>query len=228
MEKENFIKEFNFKDEDMEICDGLIEYHKNNMEYKLPGRSIGVSMKKSTDVTVYPASQNPFVLMYKKLIFGYMKEYLAAYDNPLGEVTIADGFNIQHYKPSEGYLNWHSERSIHLTHQRALTFMTYLNDVEDGGGTEFKYQGLRHNAKKGKTLLWPSDFTHTHRGQVSPTQEKYITTGWFNHTDVAFIRGEISRAVAQKNEEMQRKAQEEKKYQEHLHKNAEEKENNNE
>ena len=30
--------------------------------------------------------------------------------------------------------------------------MTYLNDVEDGGGTEFKYQ-LRHNAKKGKTLI---------------------------------------------------------------------------
>ena len=66
--------------------------------------------------------------------------------------------------------------------------MTYLNDVEDGGGTEFKYQGLRHNAKKGKTLIWPSDFTHTHRGQKSPTQEKYIATSWFNHVDVAFIR----------------------------------------
>ena len=209
MEKENFIKEFNFSEEDMPICDALIEYHKNNMEYKYAGRSIGAnSAKKSTDVTVYPASQNPFVLSYKKLLFGYMKEYLAAYDNPLGELTIADGFNIQHYNPTEGYLNWHSERSIHLTHQRALTFMTYLNDVEDGGGTEFKYQGLRHNAKKGKTLLWPSDFTHTHRGQVSPTQEKYITSGWFNHTDVAFIRGEISRAVHKKNEEMQRKAQE--------------------
>ena len=29
----------------------------------------------------------------------------------------------------------HSERSIHLTHRHR----TYLNDVEDGGGTEFKY-----------------------------------------------------------------------------------------
>ena len=205
---ETFIKEFNFSEDDMSICDALIEYHKHNLEYKNIGKSIGANeMKKSTDVTVFPASQNPFVLMYKKLLFGYVKEYNASYDNPLAELTIADGFNIQHYKPGEGYLNWHSERSVHLTHQRALTFMTYLNDVEDGGGTEFKYQGLRHNAKKGKTLIWPSDFTHTHRGQKSETQEKYITTGWFNHVDVAFIRGEISRAVAQKNAEMMKKEQ---------------------
>ena len=202
---ETFIKEYNFSEEDMHLCDDLIEYHKNNMEYKNLGKSIGANeMKKSTDVTVFPASQNPFILMYRKLLFGYKKEYNAAYDNPLAEMTIADGFNIQHYKPGEGYLNWHSERSIHLTHQRALTFMTYLNDVEDGGGTEFKYQGLRHNAKKGKTLIWPSDFTHTHRGQKSETEEKYITTGWFNHVDVAFIRGEISRAVAQRNTEMKK------------------------
>ena len=202
---ETFIKEYNFSDEDMHLCDDLIEYHKNNIEYKNLGKSIGANeMKKSTDVTVFPASQNPSIMMYRKLLFGYMREYNTAYDNPLAELTIADGFNIQHYKPGEGYLNWHSERSVHLTHQRALTFMTYLNDVEDGGGTEFKYQGLRHNARKGKTLIWPSDFTHTHRGQKSETQEKYITTGWFNHVDVAFIRGEIARAVAQRNAEIKK------------------------
>ena len=202
---ETFIKEFNFSEEDMHLCDDLIEYHKNNMEYKNLGKSIGANeMKKSTDVTIFPASQNPSIMMYRKLLFGYMREYNTAYDNPLAELTIADGFNIQHYKPGEGYLNWHSERSVHLTHQRALTFMTYLNDVKDGGSTEFKYQGLRHNAKKGKTLIWPSDFTHTHRGQKSETQEKYITTGWFNHVDVAFIRGEIARAVAQRNAEIKK------------------------
>ena len=99
---ETFIKEFNFKDEDMHLCDDLIQYHNNSMEYKFEGRSIGANeMKKSTDVTIYPSSQNPSVLMYKKLLFGYVKEYNAAYDNALAELTIADGFNIQHYKPDE-------------------------------------------------------------------------------------------------------------------------------
>ena len=61
---------------------------------------------------------------------------------------------------------------------RVLVFMTYLNDVPDGG-TMFKYQDLIVPAKKGLTLIWPTDFTHTHRGIPSPTQEKWIATGWY-------------------------------------------------
>jgi hypothetical protein len=57
--------------------------------------------------------------------------------------------------------------------------MTYLNDVEDGG-TEFKYQNIISPAKKGLTLLWPVDWTHTHKGQISKTKEKYIITGWLS------------------------------------------------
>jgi hypothetical protein len=58
--------------------------------------------------------------------------------------------------------------------------MTYLNDVNDGG-TEFLYQKITSPAKKGLTLIWPADWTHTHRGQISKTKEKSIITGWFNY-----------------------------------------------
>jgi hypothetical protein len=58
--------------------------------------------------------------------------------------------------------------------------MTYLNDVNDDGETEFYYQNLKIKPQKGKTVIWPADWTHTHRGITSPTQEKYIITGWFN------------------------------------------------
>ena len=63
---------------------------------------------------------------------------------------------------------------------RHLAFMTYLNDVQDEGGTEFYYQRLKSPARKGLTLIWPVDWTHLHRGVVSPTEEKYIITGWFS------------------------------------------------
>jgi hypothetical protein len=59
--------------------------------------------------------------------------------------------------------------------------MTYLNTVTDQGGTEFLHQNLTVNAEQGKTLIWPADWTYTHRGVISPTQEKYIITGWFNY-----------------------------------------------
>jgi hypothetical protein len=58
--------------------------------------------------------------------------------------------------------------------------MTYLNDVPNGG-TEFYYQGLKSPAKKGLTLIWPADWTHTHRGIVDDKNEKYIVTGWYNY-----------------------------------------------
>ena len=35
-------------------------------------------------------------------------------------------------------------------------------------------------AKKGLTLIWPSEWTHTHKGEVSSTKEKIIITGWYN------------------------------------------------
>jgi hypothetical protein len=58
--------------------------------------------------------------------------------------------------------------------------MTYLNTVTDGGETEFFWQKIKVKPEKGLTLIWPSDFTHTHRGIPSPSQKKYIVTGWFN------------------------------------------------
>ena len=59
--------------------------------------------------------------------------------------------------------------------------MTYLNDVTDQGGTEFYNQKIITEPKKGLTLIWPADWTHTHRGIASPTQDKYIATGWLSY-----------------------------------------------
>jgi len=58
--------------------------------------------------------------------------------------------------------------------------MTYLNTVEDGGETEFFHQQRSISPQKGLTVIWPADWTHTHRGVPSPTETKYIITGWFN------------------------------------------------
>jgi hypothetical protein len=58
--------------------------------------------------------------------------------------------------------------------------MTYLNDVPNGGTDFYYYPELNLQAKKGLTIIWPSDWTHTHRGVISKTHEKYIVTGWFS------------------------------------------------
>ena len=99
------------------------------------------------------------------------------------KLNIKEPINLQHYAPNEGFFDWHCERSCHQSHQRALVFMTYLNDVNDGGETEWYHQKLKVKAVKGKTVIWPTDFTHLHRGITSPTEHKYIATGWFSFLD---------------------------------------------
>ena len=174
---ESFIQETML--EDISICDKLIEYHKNNIEYK--NRSHITAGKISTDVTVFIGNKNPIMHMYMQEVMKAVGLYIKTYDlEHMFAVTLREAFNIQHYAPNEGFLGYHCERIQSQTNQRALVFMTYLNDVTDGGETEFKYQKLKVKPVKGKMVVWPTDFTHLHRGVVSPTQEKYIATGWYN------------------------------------------------
>ncbi len=58
--------------------------------------------------------------------------------------------------------------------------MTYLNDVEDGGITKFEHFDIKIKPKKGKTLIWPAEWTHAHSGEVLNKGTKYIVTGWMN------------------------------------------------
>jgi len=88
---------------------------------------------------------------------------------------------LQGYKPPNGgFKEYHCERNS--PNNVCFVWMFYLNTVNDGGETEFKYQKHFEKAEKGKLLIWPSDFTHTHRGIPSPTEEKYIFTGWYEFT----------------------------------------------
>lgn len=85
---------------------------------------------------------------------------------------------IQHYKPGEGYHKWHIDGAQMNSCDRAMVYMTYLNDVTEGGGTMFYHQKVTTKAVKGKTLIFPAAYTHLHKGEISKTQHKYILTGW--------------------------------------------------
>jgi hypothetical protein len=64
---------------------------------------------------------------------------------------------------------------------RMMVFSLYLNDVAEGGETEFLYVKKRISPKAGRLMIWPPGFTHTHRGNPPLTEEKYILTGWLEY-----------------------------------------------
>lgn len=85
---------------------------------------------------------------------------------------------MQKTEPGEGYHMWHCENSDRGYQGRVLAYMWYLNDVEEGGETEFLYYSKRIKPTKGGCLLWPAGFTHTHRGNPPLSNTKYVMTGW--------------------------------------------------
>lgn len=91
--------------------------------------------------------------------------------------------NLQKYLAGSGaYHHWHSEvypqnascESLH----RVLLFMYYLNDVAEGGETEFYYQNRKIAPQAGRLVIAPAGFTHTHKGHVARSGDKYIATSW--------------------------------------------------
>lgn len=90
-------------------------------------------------------------------------------------------YNIQRYYPNQGYHAPHCEHGD-APSTRVLAWMFYLNDVTDGGGTYFTNYDYTTQAKKGRLVIWPAYWTHTHHGVVSPTETKYIATGWYIFT----------------------------------------------
>ena len=92
-------------------------------------------------------------------------------------------YNLQKYNPGQGYHVSHCENAGGIAMTRVLAWMIYLNTVNDGGGTSFDNYNIQTLAVEGSLLIWPAYWTHFHHGIVSPTETKYIATGWCSYTD---------------------------------------------
>lgn len=178
---ETFIRSYQIDDS---ICDDLLQFARDNQDWSKKGstsQGIDTSWKDSRDLVVNKFAFDNRVKVYVDEIKKCFELYKEEFDTGgfPGKVEFFHYFNIQKYEPDGGFKKWHSERSSIKTQDRCLVFMTYLNTLNDPGGeTEFLYQNVKVRPEKGLTLLWPSDFTHTHRGVVSHTEVKYIATGW--------------------------------------------------
>jgi len=177
-----------------ELCNSFIENFEASDE-KQPGILFGpkgessTTGKRSTDLTFHPGYLkdktwgpllNQLINIVDNSSYHYSNRYIDAIQK-LDGFRIHSHFNIQRYLPNEGFSSWHCERAGLKHSNRVLVWMVYLNDVTDGGETEFFYQRHSEEPKQGKLLIWPSDWMYLHKGVISPTQTKYVLTGWFTH-----------------------------------------------
>jgi hypothetical protein len=90
-------------------------------------------------------------------------------------------WRFKHFPPSYAFSNWHQEH-IHRLPYRIACMLVYLSDHESG--TEF-YNGDVVQSKKGRAMIFPTFWTHTHRGQVCPEgKDRYIMSMYLWLTDI--------------------------------------------
>ena len=186
-QKPNFIGCWDI--EDKKLCNEIVSFFESNKELSKEGTTTlgkNTKAKKTTDITITPKDlEKPKFEIFKK----YFKELHNCYvdyqkqwpfvKSIFSSVDIGV-FNIQKYNPGDHFSHLHCERTSLNSLHRLFAFMTYLNDVEDGGKTNFDYYGIKVKPEIGKTLIWPAQWTHTHRGNPPLDGLKVYATGWFS------------------------------------------------
>jgi len=172
-----------------EECNKAIKLYEDQNKFNNTINRIGfekASILQKQDQQFFAAHNNINVWWeeLKPMMFNFdiaLKHYIEntgandAYGTPFHFTSL----KIQKTLPTEGYHVWHIEHGKGFDNEaRAFVFSIYLNDVEEGGETEFLHFSKRVKPKTGRIVIWPAAFPYLHRGNSPLSGEKYILTSW--------------------------------------------------
>jgi hypothetical protein len=84
------------------------------------------------------------------------------------------GYKIQHYEKNQGKYQSHFDVNGIETWNRFLGVIFYLNDVEEGGETNFPDIEYSVKPKRGRMLFFPCQYPLRHEGLIPISNDKYI------------------------------------------------------
>ena len=159
------------------VCKNLINYYENSKKINIDDHKTKMTQ---VVINVLDSRLTNYIKQLNKVLKKYIKKY-AYIDIGQESWSLYPNIKIQKYEPDESYFKWHCEATGNKENiKRMLVFTTYLNDVKKGGETQFLYQRKKIKPLQGKTILFPSVWTHTHKGNKTK-ETKYIITGWYTY-----------------------------------------------
>jgi hypothetical protein len=187
-----------------ELCKKIIDfYHEDDGKYQgVTAGGLNKNVKDTRDLNIPTNSENPNYEKWRNIhtflekeLNKNVKEYVKNLDNNInsnhekentdenyfnfGNFLSNESFMIQHYTKNKGRYIYHNDFTCDYVNKkfRVITFLWYLNDVEEGGETEF-WTSHKIKPEAGKLLLFPACWTFPHRGTIPLSSDKYIITGW--------------------------------------------------
>lgn len=154
--------------------DGMRQFHVPN------GRGVrrGFEASAWTELNISPLADAGFKGFFLKQI----DDYLARYNERLGLLLPVparpriEDIRIKRYRAGgEERFEPHFD-SMDDKANRYLVFLWYLNDVADGGETEFVNLGVKVAPRAGRLLMFPPYWMFQHAGLAPRSNDKYIVS----------------------------------------------------
>lgn len=183
--------EHSFTDEE---CDSMLQQFESESCYHYSGVTGGgytPNTKRTREINITRTSS---WVKWNKLCYDRLNQALYQYANHClnkcnnniliniltsSNLIINDtGYQLQKYKKECEYYKWHQDGGLKKdAHEhRIITYLWYLNDVEEGGETYF-FNG-KVKPTKGTLVLFPAFWNYNHKGETPISNDKYIITGW--------------------------------------------------
>lgn len=116
-------------------------------------------------------TEEEIYLMCRK-VWQYCNEYAQKYSFSFYETEV---FQILKYEPGE-YYDPHYDAARNIP--RICSALLYLNDVEEGGETEFINFDVSVKPKAGRLVIFPSNYAYTHAARLPKNGTKYVAVFW--------------------------------------------------
>jgi hypothetical protein len=114
-------------------------------------------------------------------LFGFVNPLLIAYIDEFkvlqGQPIRDEGFRFKRYPKGEGTFGMHVDMTPE-TPTRVMAVIVYLNDVTEGGETEFPWQGMKVSPRVGRVCIAPTFWTYPHQSCIPISEDKFIVNNF--------------------------------------------------
>lgn len=164
-----------------DFCAQMVRSFNDMKQFQVPnGRGLKRGLEGSawTELNISPLADTGFKGFFMKQI----DDYLARYNERLGLALPVpnrprlEDIRIKRYRVGVDEKFEPHFDSVDDKANRYLVFLWYLNDVADGGETEFCNLGITVAPRTGRLLMFPPYWMFQHAGLAPRSNDKYIVS----------------------------------------------------
>jgi hypothetical protein len=161
------------------FCERLIEaFHGTQAMHveRARGWRAGLDDSAWTELDLTALADSALKAFFRERIDEYLARYNGDVNLPIAvpaSPSLAE-LRLKRYRPGTGQAFQLHFDSINEVADRYLVFLWYLNDVAEGGETEFPALDIRIAPRAGRLLMFPPYWMYQHAGLPPRSGDKYI------------------------------------------------------